>query len=232
MLGPQLGARQVTIAVAIFDPGTGRLTYACAGHPPPLLPDGDFAPVTISSSPPVGAGAPTGRRQTTVALAPGERACFFTDGLCDAPVGAGERLGRDGVAGELEAIGPLGSAGDLVERIVNRSDGQPDDMAACILTAGPAAAAGWSLRIEELEVDAAMLRSGGCERFLLACRVGRAHVTRALREAREMVGLAGSAVLEVRVGEELVEVRVDPPPAVMLPIARRPANSSELAATG
>ncbi|HEV2787096.1 MAG TPA: PP2C family protein-serine/threonine phosphatase, partial [Solirubrobacteraceae bacterium] len=231
VLAPQLGARQVTIVVAIFDPGTGRLTYACAGHAPPLLPDSDAVPVTVSSSPPVGAGVPTGRRQTTVGLAPGQRACFHTDGLGEVPVGGGDRLGRDGVASELEAIGPRATATALIERIVRRSDGQPDDMAVCILTAGPGGSEHWSLRIEELEVDAAMLRSGAAERFLVACGVSSAHIARALREARQMVGLAGTALVEVRVGEELVEVRVDAPPAVMLPIARRPTWSFELAET-
>ena len=232
VLAPQLAGRQVTIVVAIFDPGTGRLTYACAGHAPPLLPDSDVTPVTVSSSPPIGAGVPTGRRQTTVGLAPGRLACFHTDGLGEVPVRSGERLGREGVARELEALGPRASAAELIDRIVSNSEGQPDDMAACILSAGPGGAATWTLRIEELEVDPAMLRSGGAERFLVACGVGGAHISRALREARQMVGLAGSAVVEVRIGEELVEVRIDPPPAVMLPIARRPTGSFELAETG
>ena len=36
-LGPRLGERTVTAVVGIYDPVTGGLTYACAGHPPPVV---------------------------------------------------------------------------------------------------------------------------------------------------------------------------------------------------
>jgi len=233
VLQSQLGGRQVTIVVAIYDPGTGRLTYACAGHWPPLLLGTTATLVTASSSPPIGADAPTGLRQTTVALPPGASACFFTDGLAEAPLDDRRRLGRDGVREELEALGPNGDASDLIARIVRRSRTQPDDMAACILAASPDGAEHWSVQLEELEVDDAMLRGGWLEQFLVACGAGRPHIARALREADEMVGLAGTAIVEVRIGEELLEVRVSPPAAIAMPIARRPASAvDELAATG
>ena len=231
VLAPQLGGLQATIALAIFDPGTGRLTYACAGHWPPLLLGSSATPVTVCSSPAIGAGAPTGRRQTTIPLAPGAGACFHTDGLDEVPTGSG-RLGRDGVAAELRAVGPDGDAADLLTRIVRRSESQPDDMAACIITALPGGAAGWSIRLEELEVDAAALSGGWAERFLLACGVGPPRAAKALREARQIIACAGTAVIEVRSGEALTDVRVGLPPAVTLPIGRRPAHSIDLTATG
>ncbi len=232
VLAAQLGGRQVTIVVAIFDPGTGRLTYACAGHWPPLLVGTQASLVTVCSSPPIGAGVPTGRRQTTVGLPPGARACFHTDGLGEVLIAPRRRLGRDGVDEQLQAIGPNGEACDLIARIVRRSQEQCDDMAACIITALPGGAEHWSLRLEELEVDAAMLRGGWVEQFLVACGVGGPHVARALSEAREMVGLAGTAIVELRVGEQLVEVRVGAPSAVSLPIGRRATPVAELEATG
>ena len=232
VLAAQLGGRQVTIVVAIFDPGTGRLTYACAGHWPPLLLGTTAMLVTACSSPPIGAGVPTGRRQTTVALPPGAAACFLTDGLGEVPIAHGRRLGRDGVAEELRAVGADGDAGDLIARVVRRSDAQPDDMAACIVTALPGGAEHWALQLEELEVDDAMLRGGWVEQFLLACGAAGPQLARALAEAGEMVGLAGSAIVEVRIGEQLLEVRVGPPPAVGMPIARRRIAALDLAATG
>lgn len=225
VLAPHLGGRQVTIAVAIFDPGTGRLTYACAGHWPPLLLGSEVKPVTVCSSPPIGVDAPTGRRQTTIALPPGAAACFHTDGLDEAPVAYG-RLGRDGVAEELRAVGPQGRASELLERVVRRSRRQPDDMAACILEALPGGCDSWSLRLEELEIDAPAISGGWAERFMDDCGVGRAHIAKALREAREIVARRGTAVLVIRMGEELAEVRVTPPPAITLP-TREPAVPAE-----
>ncbi|MDX6689174.1 MAG: hypothetical protein QOG15_631 [Solirubrobacteraceae bacterium] len=230
VLAAQLDGRQVTIAVAIFDPGTGRLTYACAGHWPPLL-ETTAAPVTVGSSPPIGAGVPTGRRQTTIALAPGASACFYTDGLDEVPVADG-RLGRSGVAEELRAVGPHGDAADLIARIVQRSERQPDDMAACILTALPGGAEHWALRLEELEVDAAAMSGGLTERFLLACGVGKPNIANALQDADRIIRRAGTAIVEVRIGETLTDVRVQRPAAVTMPIARRSATSLDLAATG
>ena len=230
VLAPHLEGRQVTIAVAIFDPGTGRLTYACAGHWPPLLLGSDVKPVTVCSSPPIGVDAPTGRRQTTIALPPGAAACFHTDGLDEAPVAYG-RLGRDGVAEELHAVGPQGRASELLERVVRRSRRQPDDMAACILEALPGGCDSWSLRLEELEVDAPAISGGWAERFMDDCGVGRAHIAKALREAREIVARWGTAVLVIRMGEELADVRVTPPPAITLP-TREPETPVEAELVG
>ena len=231
VLAPHLGDRQVTLVVAIFDPGTGRLTYACAGHAPPLLHGSAAELVTVCSSPPIGAGAATGRRQTTIAFAPGAVACFYTDGLDEVPLAFG-RLGRDGLAAELRAVGPRSDANDLIARVVRRSDRQPDDMAACILTALPGAAEGWSLRLEELEVDTATLSSGWAQRFLVACGVDTPRIAKALREADAIIARAGTAVIEVRVGEALADVRVSPPAAITLPIAGRFAESTASASTG
>jgi hypothetical protein len=229
VLATQLGGRQVTVAVAIFDPGSGRLTYACAGHGPPLLLGGTATPITASSSPPIGSGFATGRRQTTIALAPGTAACFHTDGLDEIPV-AGGRLGRAGVEEELREVGEYGDASELIERVLRRSERQPDDMAACMITALPGSATGWSLQLEELEVDADALTRGGAERFILACGGSDAQVVNAFHEARGLIARYGTAVIEVRVGEELVDVRVRTPSAITLPIARATIRPGDLAA--
>jgi hypothetical protein len=231
VLDAQLGGRMVTVAVAIFDPATGRLTFACAGHWPPLLLGVAARLVTVSSSPPIGAGAPTGRRQTTIGLPAGAAACFHTDGLADVMLGSA-RLGPDGVARELGALGTQGDARELLARIVRGSDHHPDDMAACILAPLPGAAAGRPLQVEELEVDAAMVGDGRAQRFLVACGAREAHVEQALGEARQVVARAGTAVLEVHVGEALAEVRVGTPAAVTLPATGAPRAAAVASAAG
>ena len=77
-----------------------------------------------------------------------------------------------------------------------------------------------------------MLHGGHVEQFLVACGAERPQIARALAEAQEMVTLAGTAIVEVRIGEQLLAVRVDQPPAISLPIARRRMLADEVAATG
>jgi PAS domain S-box-containing protein len=70
---------------AVLDPATGDLSYANAGHPPPLVANGgghaeyldDAAGVMLGASP--SASFTTGRRL----LRPGERLLFYTDGLIE-----------------------------------------------------------------------------------------------------------------------------------------------------
>src|SRR5256885_617586 len=86
-----------TVAVGIYEAASGTLTYATAGHPPPIVLDSsDFGPITACASVPLGWGVPTGRRQTTLSLPAGAIACFYSDGLAEAR-SRGELLGRDRV---------------------------------------------------------------------------------------------------------------------------------------
>jgi len=209
----------VTVAISTFDPATGRLTVACAGHWPPLLTGVAAKPVTACSSPPIGAGVPTGRRQTTIALPAGAAACFHTDGLADAQTGP-DRLGPDGVAHDFRALTSADGARELLEAIVAHSDHQPDDMAACVLRAPADGVQCAPLHLEELEVDAAALRGGRAARFLEACGVSEPDAERALLEAGDTVTRSGTAVIEVRIGTLRSDAYVSGPAAVALPVAR------------
>lgn len=213
-LAAQLGGRQVTVAVGVHDPADGCLTYACAGHWPPLLPGSGVAALITGSSPPLGAGVATGRRQSVVPMPPGTAACFFTDGLLDV-VRDGERLGPAGLLAEAEALGARLSADRLLARLVAASERQPDDMAACVLQPLAGAAPG-ARRIELLEVDGAAVGSGRARRFLRACGAGDAAVTAALADARSVLRRAGTAVLEAVIDEDGCRVAVRPPDAVSL----------------
>ncbi|CAI9413948.1 SpoIIE family protein phosphatase [Nocardioides sp. T2.26MG-1] len=78
-----LDQRIATAAVAVLDPATGRLGIASAGHPPPLLVDGDGATVLdVLSRPLLGIGA--GRSTTTeIDLTGGATLLIYTDGLIE-----------------------------------------------------------------------------------------------------------------------------------------------------
>ena len=84
-LADPTGERYATVAVGLYDEQGSRLTYALAGHPPPIMRGFQVhEPLTICSSPPLGCGVRTGCRQSTVLLPAGAEVCFFSDGLIEA----------------------------------------------------------------------------------------------------------------------------------------------------
>ena len=209
-LDHQLGHECFATAVlAIYDPAERVLTYACAGHPQPLVIARDpLEPVLAAASPPIGLGLETGRRQSAIALPGGAQVCFFTDGVVEARMG-GALFGNARLARVLHDLGRGASADAVLARVVAATDRRPDDMAACMLELeGSPVAAG--LRIEELEVDGVELERGRAERFLVACGVADAALASTLREARSVLEQAGGAVIRVRVQREGPQVEVSP----------------------
>jgi Stage II sporulation protein E (SpoIIE) len=73
----QLAGRFTTVVVAVHDPAAGTLTYAAAGHPPPIIVGpGAEELLSTGASPPIGVGLRTGVRETTVALPAGAVVCL------------------------------------------------------------------------------------------------------------------------------------------------------------
>jgi hypothetical protein len=197
-----------TVAVGIYEADSGTLTYATAGHPPPiLLGSGDFAPITDCASVPLGWGVPTGRRQTTLSLPAGAIACFYSDGLVEAR-SRGKLLGRDRVVAMLAELGPAPQAAVLLERLRELADEAPDDMAACLIqtTSAPTD----SVRLEEIELNDRQLSDGRGERFLGACNVGPRDMAPALKKARGIAGEFGAVILRVSLGPSGRGVVVEP----------------------
>jgi hypothetical protein len=183
------------------------------------------------SSPPIGAGAVTGRRQTTVALPPGSAACFCTDGVTDVRV-ADRRMGPDAVAARFAALGPDAGADELLREVVRASDSQPDDMAVCVLAPLPGAAEPVPEVVEELELDAELLADGRATRFLAACSVESSAAAAALLAAAELIARRGSAVLVVRRSATGATVGVDRPRAAILPVGRHAPAPAPAALAG
>ena len=198
-----------TVVVAIHDPKNATLTYAMAGHPPPvLLGSARHEPVIPCSSPPVGAGFGTGQRQTTVPLGKGSLACFFTDGLIEARNGGG-LLGQDRLEQLVEELGDEIDAQALLERVLQEADQAHDDMAACVVRAlsGSAEAA----RVEELEVGPSDVGAPAMERFLAACGVPEREIGPVVEGARRKAVELGAAVVRVTIDGERRDVDITPP---------------------
>ncbi|MFL5843808.1 MAG: SpoIIE family protein phosphatase [Solirubrobacteraceae bacterium] len=124
-----------TVVVAVHDRRTGTLTYASAGHEPPVLvsEQGAGLPPVTGWSPPLGAGLETGRRQTSIPLPEGTSVCLLTDGVTEAR-SDGERIGVSRVIKWLSALGPGAMSSDVVARL--RADADPtDDVTVCMLRA-------------------------------------------------------------------------------------------------
>jgi len=74
-----------TVLLAVFEASLSSVTFSAAGHPVPVMVEGD-APacfVDVPIDPPLGVGPPPRRRATTVALEPDTVLCLYTDGLVE-----------------------------------------------------------------------------------------------------------------------------------------------------
>jgi Stage II sporulation protein E (SpoIIE) len=198
----------VTVVLAIHDEHAGTLTYAMAGHPPPvLLGSGAHDPITACASPPVGAGLPVGQRQTTVPFHDGALACFFTDGLIEARTG-GALLGRDRLEQTAQELGDEASAQTVLGRVLEEADQANDDMAACLVRA--TTPRGGGARQEELELGPDEVSAPAAERFLAACGCDDSETTSTLAAARGTAVAAGAALVRVTIAPEERHIEVAP----------------------
>jgi sigma-B regulation protein RsbU (phosphoserine phosphatase) len=108
----------VTLAVAILDTSTGRITYLNGGHNPPAVSSAGL-PYRIWD-PPKGAllgVAPAAVYQTReLELRPGDTVLLYTDGVTEAENSALEIYGVPRLLGALEGCAPLAPA-DVVARV-------------------------------------------------------------------------------------------------------------------
>ena len=209
-----------TVVVGIYDTREGCLTYASAGHPPPILHGlRTREPLKVCASPPLGWILPTGLRQTTVSLPAGAVVCFFSDGLLDERVHE-DALGRERLSEMLGEVGSRPNAARLLARVRAASLATPDDMAACILTS-EVALVGAGVHTEELEVDAGALDGGQARFFLETCQLPRLELEQMLYRATDMVAELGTALLRVELaGRTPCATVLAPPPAPQAPAGR------------
>jgi hypothetical protein len=209
------GENFATVAVAIYDRRGSRLSYALAGHPPPLFDGFDMPePLTICSSPPIGWSMPTGRRQTTLSLPAGSAVCFFSDGLIEARTEEG-LLGRERLELILSELDARERAPALLEGVRAAASETRDDMAACIISPESGSRAE-QLRVEELEVGTREIASGDVQRFIAACGVPRPAIVRTIGHAFDIATTSGSVLLRVEVTSAGATVTAAAPPAAAL----------------
>jgi hypothetical protein len=216
VLERQLGGSFVTVVAAVYHPRERTLTYASAGHPPPVVlgegADGEGSGeaielTTACSAPPIGAGMRTGTRETVISVPGPARLCFHTDGVTEARVDE-DLFGAGRLASALGDLGREASAPALLDSVAERTDSRPDDMAACLLRVEDGAGAPTVVH-ELLELDAGAVASGRAERFLRDCGMTAAAAAAAIDSARAELDRRDSALLELSLGDGPARVSLE-----------------------
>jgi Stage II sporulation protein E (SpoIIE) len=128
----ELAPSFVTVIAGVYEPGTGELTYAKAGHAPPIVLGAAHDPDAEQPATPLGLGVGGEWPEYHVRLSAGESVCLFTDGLEDARLGDA-RVGRDHIA-RLLAAHEVPDAGRLLGDLEELANSMCDDTAAVILS--------------------------------------------------------------------------------------------------
>jgi sigma-B regulation protein RsbU (phosphoserine phosphatase) len=137
----QLKSQFITATCVAADPAAGRLTWASAGHPPPLLWRARERAVRelTGGGPILGRFGRARYTESSETLEPGDRIVLFTDGLIEARDPAGELFGDDRFQEHLAANAALAAeplADSLLQRIAawtGRSGGLEDDLTLIVL---------------------------------------------------------------------------------------------------
>jgi hypothetical protein len=211
VLDRQLAGSFATVLAATYNPRERKLTYASAGHPPPVMLDEDrdraeapaegrrapraLESVTSCSAPPIGAGMPTGTRQTVVSITGPTRLCFHTDGVTEARIEE-QLFGAERLAAALSDLDHDADASALLDRVTELSDARPDDMAACLLRVHDGQGSP-AIALEQLELSRELLAGGRVERFLLDCGVELGEAESIVQDARQRLQRVDRVMLEL-----------------------------------
>jgi sigma-B regulation protein RsbU (phosphoserine phosphatase) len=137
--------QMATVAYAELDVATGRVGYACAGHPPPLVihPNGAVETLGSGRSLPLAVDrSGTPRPEATITLSPGSRLLLFTDGLIERP----GRTIDDALAGLVTTLAgvyhlPVAQMVDELTAVLLADEDAADDVCVlCLDYRGPAGA--------------------------------------------------------------------------------------------
>lgn len=133
-------ARFVTIVYSVLDPGAGRVVFANAGHPYPVIVD-SRGPRFVETD----TGLPLGIRESpyaeqTIAMEPGDRLVLYSDGVTEATDSSAQHFGDLRLLAHLRQ--PSAGAQSLVDEVRSFAAGNPalDDMTVVTILRDPALA--------------------------------------------------------------------------------------------
>ena len=120
----------VTLFYAVYDPASGKLSYANGGHNPPLIvhPDGSSEELPTTEGVALGVMGDLDYEQGEIELAPGDTAVLYTDGVSEAMNASEEEFGMERLhrvfadASQTDARSANGAVFDAVRAF---ADGTP-----------------------------------------------------------------------------------------------------------
>jgi serine phosphatase RsbU (regulator of sigma subunit)/ketosteroid isomerase-like protein len=124
-------------AMAISEDPAEPVRLAVAGHPPPLLVDGDRVTQVTSPAPVLGAFTDETWELESTRVAPGQLVVVVTDGVTEM-VGDGERFGEERLCAQLEGISSPALAAQQIEGALHEFGGGTLDDDAAIIAIAPA----------------------------------------------------------------------------------------------
>jgi hypothetical protein len=131
LLEREMRPRFATVIAAVYDRRSTRLTYAKAGHAPPIVVGTPHDPHAETPACPIGIGLGSEWPEYSVDLADGVSVCLVTDGFEEARR-AGTRLGRAEVE-RLVAAQARPDAACLLDDLGTLADQVSDDTAAVVV---------------------------------------------------------------------------------------------------
>jgi sigma-B regulation protein RsbU (phosphoserine phosphatase) len=125
--------RFATVFYAVYDAATRKLTYANAGHCPPMLVRKDSCTRLESLTPPLGMLPELAEIEREVQLVPGDWLLVFSDGVTEAADQNGVEFGEEGLLRAFHRAGARGAGGAcefVMDEVRNRlrEQRQPDDI--------------------------------------------------------------------------------------------------------
>ena len=126
-------------AMAVSEDPAQPVRLAVAGHPPPLLVDGDSVVEATRPAPVLGAFPDEAWELEATAVAPGQQLVVVTDGVTEAQ-GAEGRFGEERLRAQLAGVISPALAAQLIEVALNEFAGGTLDDDAAIVAIAPASA--------------------------------------------------------------------------------------------
>ena len=124
-----------TLLLLVLDPATGAVSWASAGHPPPLLTGATPRTLAFAGSLPVGLFPDATYQTARFTLPPGRFLVLYTDGVVEARNPEGQEFGTEGLEATVPAVAASAAAVAevVLKQVLSHSGGHLDDDAAVLV---------------------------------------------------------------------------------------------------